>query len=586
MQVKSRISIDLRRRAVQEVVNAVQNDSNTRVIELQLFDGGTAWTVPAGTTIALGYRKADGKKGVYDTLPNGQKACTFSGSTVTIILAKQVLTTPGMVDAVITMHDAVYNQLSTIPFSIRVHEDPAAGAEKSEDYYSYTSWEDLNAAVDAWFREQDQKIAETLDGIKRVSSPAIVEPVLGEVITVSDASDLPLAGLKVFGKTTQNGTPTPETPVPLESVGDVTVTVAGKNLARISNATKITNNANTVEETETSVTFSGVRNSTWESNRYTYYLPKGTYTFSAKMETDKGYLNLGVYTSEQLDGTYYVALNLTESGSKQFTMSVNGYVQIRAHFTGGSGTNNETWNTRYYDIQLEKGYTATDFEESKIQDIFISTPNGLPGIPVESGGNYTDSTGKQWLCDEVDFEKGVYVQRVNTRVFDGTENWKRLYNNGRFGLTENWGTGNVSAIKTAGISTHYNWNQSVDTEDKSFRFAGTADYTKVLYLVDYNLKINASDWVNDSTAVELKEFLAEQYAKGTPVTIKYILTEEKPAELSPDQLAAFAELHSNYPNTTVFNDKNAGMEVKYVADTKLYIDKKFNELAAALVSNV
>lgn len=46
------------------------------------------------------------------------------------------------------------------------------------------------------------------------------------------------------------------------------------------------------------------------------------------------------------------------------------------------------------------------------QTLTINTPNGLCGIPVDTGGNYTDSTGQQWVCDEVDFERGVYVQRV------------------------------------------------------------------------------------------------------------------------------------------------------------------------------
>lgn len=46
------------------------------------------------------------------------------------------------------------------------------------------------------------------------------------------------------------------------------------------------------------------------------------------------------------------------------------------------------------------------------QSMTFSTPNGLPGMPVSSGGNYTDSTGKEWICDEVDFDAGVYVQRI------------------------------------------------------------------------------------------------------------------------------------------------------------------------------
>ena len=49
----------------------------------------------------------------------------------------------------------------------------------------------------------------------------------------------------------------------------------------------------------------------------------------------------------------------------------------------------------------------------KVQTLTLLTPNGLPGIPVTSGGNYTDQSGQQWVCDEVDLERGVKVQRVN-----------------------------------------------------------------------------------------------------------------------------------------------------------------------------
>lgn len=50
--------------------------------------------------------------------------------------------------------------------------------------------------------------------------------------------------------------------------------------------------------------------------------------------------------------------------------------------------------------------------KGKTQTLTLPTPNGLPGIPVTSSGNYTDQSGQQWVCDEVDLEKGVKVQRV------------------------------------------------------------------------------------------------------------------------------------------------------------------------------
>lgn len=48
----------------------------------------------------------------------------------------------------------------------------------------------------------------------------------------------------------------------------------------------------------------------------------------------------------------------------------------------------------------------------KVQTLTLLTPNGLPGIPVTSGGSYTDQSGQQWVCDEVDLERGVKVQRI------------------------------------------------------------------------------------------------------------------------------------------------------------------------------
>lgn len=58
------------------------------------------------------------------------------------------------------------------------------------------------------------------------------------------------------------------------------------------------------------------------------------------------------------------------------------------------------------------------------QTLTINTPNGLCGIPVDTGGNYTDENGQQWICDEVDFERGVFVKRVQKSTIKTV---KRLY---------------------------------------------------------------------------------------------------------------------------------------------------------------
>lgn len=44
------------------------------------------------------------------------------------------------------------------------------------------------------------------------------------------------------------------------------------------------------------------------------------------------------------------------------------------------------------------------------------------------------------------------------------------------------------------------------------------------------------------------------------------------------------DLHTNYSNTTIFNDAGADMEVSYIADTQKYVDKKFEALEAAIAN--
>ena len=55
----------------------------------------------------------------------------------------------------------------------------------------------------------------------------------------------------------------------------------------------------------------------------------------------------------------------------------------------------------------------------------LPTPNGLPGIPVSSGGNYTDANDQQWVCDTIDKAAGTYTRRIGSVTWDGSsdESW-------------------------------------------------------------------------------------------------------------------------------------------------------------------
>ena len=61
------------------------------------------------------------------------------------------------------------------------------------------------------------------------------------------------------------------------------------------------------------------------------------------------------------------------------------------------------------------------YEPYREQLLTLPTPNGLPGVPVTSGGNYTDPSGQQWVCDEVDLAREIMVQRIDKTSLDDTK---------------------------------------------------------------------------------------------------------------------------------------------------------------------
>ena len=80
------------------------------------------------------------------------------------------------------------------------------------------------------------------------------------------------------------------------------------------------------------------------------------------------------------------------------------------------------------------------------------------------------------------------------------------------------------------------------------------------------------------------EFLKNQYQEGKPVIVMAAYEPPIETDLTPEEIAAYAALHTNYPTTVITNDTGAHMAVSYVADTKAYIDTKFQELQTALAN--
>lgn len=188
---------------------------------------------------------------------------------------------------------------------------------------------------------------------------------------------------------------------------------------------------------------------------------------------------------------------------------------------------------------------------TQLQTLTLSTPGGLPGIPVSSGGNYTDENGQQWICDEIDLARGKCVHRVEKVELDGTEAFELVQGveSGQpFFLLQN--SINIGQSTLKGYSNYFPV-VSITIRGKE---QGIGGWATDLYL----------RWTELFSAVEdLKTFLSEKYASGIPVTAYYILETPIETDLTAEEIAAYQALHTYSPTTTVSNDADAWMKVEY-----------------------
>lgn len=144
MIVTHKINIDLLRRESTRVIDAVQTDAYCRKIEITVTDGGQAVEFPEGVSVRGSYRKADGTRGIYDTMPDGTAAGSVAGNVVTLSLAPQLLTAAGTAELAVQLISGE-TLLNVFPVQVNVAALPGFGG-KSENYYSISGLPQITAA--------------------------------------------------------------------------------------------------------------------------------------------------------------------------------------------------------------------------------------------------------------------------------------------------------------------------------------------------------------------------------------------------------------------------------------------------------
>lgn len=200
------------------------------------------------------------------------------------------------------------------------------------------------------------------------------------------------------------------------------------------------------------------------------------------------------------------------------------------------------------------------------QRLIIQMPNGLPGIPVTSGGNYTDEVGQQWVCDEIDLAREVSIQRIEKHIFGNNDSF---------------------VINTALDEklNRFSWREYQSKAKKEtpimcdiFKFSGFSE------LKQENSMYGAKNFSRCFIYVD-KNIDSEEKFKALINGKKSFYVLETPiiTPLSPEEIAAYKSLHTYSGTTVVANDSGAGMSLTYTVDTKKYVDKKIAAISAAMI---
>ena len=206
----------------------------------------------------------------------------------------------------------------------------------------------------------------------------------------------------------------------------------------------------------------------------------------------------------------------------------------------------------------------------KTQTLTLPTPNGLPGIPVTSGGNYTDPSGQQWVCDEIDLKRGVMVQRIASFVIDA-KNAKKIIVTNEFSK--------VTAATSARLVTPQKTDRGVRLE--KCVFCEVLPWKKDVWARAVNsinfVEDNSVDFAIENAYLGLSEASTDderktalvKYFTNKPCKVVYRIATPIETPLTPAEITAYKALTTYAPDTVVQASDGAGVKLGYKKDVNI-----------------
>lgn len=292
------------------------------------------------------------------------------------------------------------------------------------------------------------------------------------------------------------------------------------------------------------------------------YLKAGTYYLQRKYEIISGVDNLGqagmltVYTGDDKTLIKSIASNKEKDS---FIITQDNYYNIHLIASNGTAQGNDI-TIRFYDLML-----------SEKDENYIEHKEQIIPFPLKEGqllhaGDYLASDG---------------IHHVKqTCVFDGTENVLSAY------LDET-----IDSFRIV-TSSKYNQMLSYQTDDKCSHFKnlghapawGRQANTFALSSEGYLYIFFEKNKITSET--EAKNWIAEQYNNGTPLTAEGTLEEEHIEPYTEEQQAVYNELqrlilYKGYNYITCIDETKCKMKLTYRPDNNSKI-KSLEERVAAL----
>lgn len=363
----------------------------------------------------------------------------------------------------------------------------------------------------------DAKAAGDAISAVKVRQNTLVGTETGNPLSVDDAFSAPLCGLTVYGRSTQDGTPTPDAPVPIVSAGDsgsLTVKVTGKN--RLPSNLKYEDFVECFVKKNTPITL----------------------VFKGDLVSQGG----NILFLDENNNQYWFGI---DAGKAEHHITHPADLTKFQYLISNMASENMclTWNA-----------SSPDYEPYREQLLTLPTPTGLPGISVTSGGNYTDPQGQQWICDEVDLERGVKVQRVN--VVD-------------LSTCAIVGTTNLAVTKRLAIR--------LPLKGRDYKTGALCN--KLQFLVSFS--DDTPHFYVDTTAAQIFIPIGAKNPEKGEYILFYILATPIETPLTPAEIAAYKALTAYGPDTVVQASDGAGVKLGYQRDVNLVV-KNLEDAVASM----